>query len=93
MEMEKELLSYLEKLTLTPATTTARDVERLREVGWNDEAIYDAVTICAMFNFYNRWIEGSGVQDMPPEGYARSGERLATIGYAGSSSESGSKNS
>ena len=83
-ESEKKLLAYLEKLTLAPSTTTARDVRELRDAGWSDEAIYDAVTVCAMFNFYNRWVEGSGVQDMCQEGYEASGERMARQGYAGS---------
>ena len=82
-DAQKLLFEYLEKLTLAPATTTAEDVDGLRTAGWSDEAIYDAVTVCAMFNFYNRWIEGSGVQDMTAEGYARSADRLATVGYAG----------
>ena len=81
-ENEKALLAYLEKLTLSPASTSAQDVEALRAAGWGDEAIYDAVTVCAMFNFYNRWVEGSGVQDMPQAAYDASGERLATLGYA-----------
>jgi uncharacterized peroxidase-related enzyme len=83
-EPEKMLLAYLEKLTLAPSTTNAQDVRQLRGAGWSDEAIYDAVTVCAMFNFYNRWVEGSGVHDMPREGYDASGERLARQGYAGS---------
>ncbi len=81
-DKEKLLLAYLEKLTLAPSTTSAADVDRLHEAGWSDEAIYDAVTVCAMFNFYNRWVEGSGVQDMPQAGYEQSAERLATIGYS-----------
>ncbi len=89
-EAEKLLFAYLEKLTLTPSATTAEDVDGLRTAGWSDEAIYDAVSVCAMFNFYNRWIEGSGVQDMTAEGYARSAERLATIGYATSTAAAGS---
>lgn len=82
-QREKELLAYLEKLTLAPAATSAADVAHLRDAGWSDEAIYDAVTVCALFNFYNRWVEGSGVQDMPQEGYEASGERIARQGYAG----------
>ncbi|MEX2304429.1 MAG: peroxidase-related enzyme [Bryobacterales bacterium] len=83
-DSEKKLLAYLEKLTLAPATTSAEDVQQLRDIGWSDEAVYDAVTVCAMFNFYNRWVEGSGVQDMPQQGYEASGERIARQGYAGS---------
>jgi uncharacterized peroxidase-related enzyme len=82
-DAEKALLAYVEKLTLAPVTTGAEDVQRLRDAGWSDEAIYDAVSVCALFNFYNRWVEGSGVQDMPLEGYEASAERMARQGYAG----------
>lgn len=76
-EPEKQLLAYVEKLTFAPSTIAA-----LGRAGWSDEAVYDAITVCALFNFYNRWVDGSGVEDMTPEGYIRSGERLATNGYA-----------
>lgn len=81
-EPEKALLAYLEKLTLTPSATAAKDVAQLHQAGWSDEAIYDAVTVCALFNFYNRWVDGSGVQDMSETGYALSAERLAAVGYS-----------
>lgn len=32
--------------------------------GSSDEAIYFAITICALFNFYNRWIDASELQRM-----------------------------
>jgi hypothetical protein len=41
-----------------------------------------ALTVCALFNFYNVWIDATGVQDMPAEGYQASGTRLATHGYS-----------
>jgi hypothetical protein len=50
--------------------------------GWSEEAVYDAVTVCALFNFYNTWIDGTGVADMPAAAYEASGQRLATRGYA-----------
>jgi hypothetical protein len=37
--------------------------------------------VCALFNFYNKWIDATGVGDMPAAAYAASGERLATFGY------------
>ena len=49
--------------------------------GWTEEAVYDAITVCALFNFYNTWIDATGVSDMPAELYDMSGERLATRGY------------
>jgi len=62
--------------------TTAEDIAALKKVGWTDEAIYDAITVCALFNFYNVWIDATGVSDMPAIGYEMSGHRLATEGYA-----------
>jgi hypothetical protein len=56
---------------------TQADIDRVRDAGWSDEAIYDAITVCALFNFYNKWIDATGVSDMPAAAYAISGERLA----------------
>jgi uncharacterized peroxidase-related enzyme len=84
-EREKALLAYLEGLTAEPTSASEAEVEKLRQAGWSDEAIYDAVTVCALFNYYNRWVEGSGVRDMPAEAYEKSGERLARQGYVGAS--------
>ena len=57
-------------------------MDRVKAAGWSEEAIYDAVTVCALFNFYNRWIDGTGVSDMGAEAYAMSGERMKAHGYA-----------
>ena len=54
----------------------------MRRAGWSDEALYDAITVCALFNFYNVWIDATGVHDMPAAGYEASGKRLATEGYS-----------
>ena len=58
------------------------DVGRAREAGWSDEALYDAITVCSLFQFYNNWIDATGVSDMSEFGYEMSGHRLATEGYA-----------
>ena len=60
---------------------TQEDVNEVRAAGWSDSALYDAITVCALFNFYNKWIDATGVSDMPAVGYAMSGKRLATQGY------------
>jgi len=58
------------------------DVDVARKAGWTDEALYDAITVCSLFQFYNNWIDATGVSDMPAIGYQMSGQRLATQGYA-----------
>jgi hypothetical protein len=58
------------------------DVDRVLRAGWSDEALYDAITVCSLFQFYNNWIDATGVADMPVMAYEMSGKRLATVGYA-----------
>ena len=53
----------------------------MKQIGWSEEAIYDAVTVCGLFNFYNRWIDATGVQDMPAQAYEMTGQRLKEKGY------------
>jgi hypothetical protein len=57
------------------------DVKPLHEAGWSDEAIYFPITVCALFNFYNRWIDAAGVQQMSEEAHRKFGARTAEHGY------------
>ncbi len=57
------------------------DIDEVKAAGWSEEALYDAITVCALFNFYNKWVDATGVSDMTPAGYLASGERLAELGY------------
>ena len=81
-EAEKALFKFVTKVNRTSNQITRADVDEARKAGWSDEALYHAITVCALFNFYNRWIDATGVQDMPAFGYQMSGHRLATEGYA-----------
>jgi uncharacterized peroxidase-related enzyme len=77
----KELFRYIGKLAENPALVTASDISRLKEAGWSEEAIYDALTVVSLFKFYNTWNNGSGVRQMTSADYAHSGNRLITMGY------------
>lgn len=55
------LLEFTEKLTGRPAEMGRDDVDRLRDAGWDDRAVNDAVQVCAYFNYINRIAEGLGV--------------------------------
>lgn len=81
-DAEKAMLAFVDTLNRRSSEVGRKDIERLKAAGWSDEAIYDAVSVCALFNFYNRWIDGTGVQGMPAELYARSAARMAQAGYA-----------
>ena len=55
------LLAYVRKLTEAPARLTDADAEAVLAAGWSEEALYDAVVVCATFNMMNRIVEGCGV--------------------------------
>jgi len=74
---EKTLLRFVEKLTHVSHEVSADDMTPLREAGWDDEAIYYTTTTCALFNFYNRWISGSGVPPMSDEMHRWQGKLIA----------------
>lgn len=77
----KALFAFIEKVNRTSNQIRQEDVDEVKRAGWSEEAIYDAITVCSLFNFYNRWIDATGVQDMPAESYELSGQRMAEGGY------------
>lgn len=77
----KELFRYLGKLSENPALVTAADIHRLKAAGWSEEAIYDALSVAAVFKFYNTWNNGAGVEQMSASDYIHSSNRLLTMGY------------
>ena len=76
------MFAFLEKMNRESNRLQQEDIDAVKAAGWSEEAIYDAITVCALFNFYNKWIDATGVSDMPPAAYVASGVRLATTGYA-----------
>ena len=81
-ESWKVLFAFLDTVNARCAEVGPADIETCKAAGWSEEAIYDAITVCALFNFYNRWIDATGVSDLGPAMYARSGERMKHGGYA-----------
>ncbi len=76
----RPLLRYVKKLTETPARMTEGDAEPVYAAGWDETALFHAVSICALFNFMNRLVEGCGLKGDP--GYAlQAAARLMTEGY------------
>jgi alkylhydroperoxidase family enzyme len=80
-EKHKALLRFVDQVNHHSPRITAADMQPLYAVGWDDEAIYFAITICALFNFYNRWIDASGVHALSEEAHRAGGKRTAQHGY------------
>lgn len=60
-EKMKPIFAYVKKLTEVPIKLVTADAKAVYDAGWSEAALYDAVVICAMFNFMNRVVEGTGV--------------------------------
>jgi uncharacterized peroxidase-related enzyme len=80
----KATLALLEKLTLEPETVTVEDIERIRATGGNDQAIEEAMYVCALFNMINRLADAFEFDPMPdasPKTVARVTKMLLKHGY------------
>ncbi|MGA2183973.1 MAG: hypothetical protein ABSH47_13165 [Bryobacteraceae bacterium] len=80
-EPEKALFRFVDKVNRDSVNIGPADMETLHAVGYTDEAIYYAITVCALFNFYNRWIDASGVHALSDEDHRKGGKRSAGSGY------------
>lgn len=88
-DREKALFAFIEKLNRESSRLGKEDIDEVKAAGWSEEALYDAITVCALFNFYNKWVDATGVSDMTAAAYAASGERLSTLGYIPSETSTG----
>ena len=68
-DKEKALLRFVDRVNRDSPQITADDMRLLYDAGWTDEAIYYAITVCALFNFYNRWIDATGVHPLSAEAH------------------------
>ena len=46
------------------------------------DEVYLASMVIALFNFYNTFVDLTGVDELTVQGYEASGVRLSTVGYA-----------
>jgi alkylhydroperoxidase family enzyme len=65
-EPERALLDYVTKVTEAAYRTTPEDVQILRDHGWTEPQIAEAVYVTAMFAFFNRVADAFGI---PSQGY------------------------
>jgi uncharacterized peroxidase-related enzyme len=80
-ENERALLRFVRRVTLASSKITRDDMQPLYAHGWDDAAIYYAITVSALFNFYNRWISSTGVHPVSAENHALHAAKIAARGY------------
>ena len=80
-DRHKALFRFIDKVNHDSPRIVAVGSPRAARVGWTDEALYFAITVCALFNFYNRWIDATGVHAMSDEAHRLGGKRMAGGSY------------
>ena len=63
-------MDYVELITKDAARSTHADVQKLRDAGWKEDPIAEAVYIIALFAFFNRVADAFGV---PSQDYLTKG--------------------
>jgi len=68
---ERALLDYVRLITEASYCSTSEDVQKLRDAGWTENQIAEAVYITAMFAFFNRVADSFGIA---PQNYLMTGK-------------------
>jgi alkylhydroperoxidase family enzyme len=63
---ERALLDYVKKVTEGASRTRPGDVQKVRDAGWTEPQIAEAVYVTAIFAFFNRVADAFGIS---PQGY------------------------
>lgn len=75
------VLDFATQVTQEPDSIRQSDIDALRDAGWEDETIEDAINVIALFNYVNRLVDAFGIEG--DDAYFKHvGATLATQGYA-----------
>lgn len=64
-EKMRPVLALVKKLTLSPSKVQKSDIEAIVNTGWSESAAEDTICIAALFNYYNRLMDGHGITGYP----------------------------
>lgn len=78
-DAEKALLRFARLLTKEPYRNSPEEIQKLRDAGWTDPQIAEAIYITAMFAFFNRVANGFGLKD--PGYFDTAGEPDPLLGF------------
>ena len=82
-EEVRTAFGFLERLNALPEEIGPEDIQALRDAGLSDEAIRDAIYVCASFNVIDRLADAFGFDVPSPEKGHKAARFLLKIGYRG----------
>ena len=56
----RAMLDYAIKITRTPVDCDEADIEKLQELGFSLDGVYDIITTASIYNYHNRVAEVAG---------------------------------
>jgi uncharacterized peroxidase-related enzyme len=59
-EKSRAMLDYTIKITRTPVDCDEADIEKLQELGFSLDDVYDIITTASIYNYNNRVAEAAG---------------------------------
>jgi alkylhydroperoxidase family enzyme len=74
-------LDFLEKMTLRPDELEAADADAVRAAGVSDDALIDAIHVCALFNMIVRLADALGWDVPSEEAFQSRAEAMLAGGY------------
>ena len=77
----RAVLGLLETLTLSPETLSEQDFAPARQAGLTDQAISEAIHVCAQFNIYTRMADSLKFDLPDAAGFEKSADSLLSRGY------------
>ncbi len=77
----KEMLRFLEKMTLRPEELSVEDAQCLREVGLSDAAIKDAIGVAFAFNLIDRLADSFAFEVPPVDFFTKGAPMMLKRGY------------
>ncbi len=80
-EQMRVMLGLLEQVTLTPDAVGPGDVAPLRAAGVSDQAIEDALYVCAYFNIIDRVADALDFDVPTAEAFSKRADILLERGY------------
>jgi uncharacterized peroxidase-related enzyme len=84
----KPILAFARKLTENPERVGQADADAVQAAGWNEQTLSDVVNVTAIFNYFNRLVEGHGIVGIDQE-FAARGRMHADEGYVQQYKEDG----
>ena len=61
-DQNRAMIDYAVKLTRSPHSVGSEDIDRLREVGFDDAGVLDICQVVSYYNYVNRLADGLGVE-------------------------------